>query len=399
MLTRARRVFLALIAAATVMLPLTPAPAYALPANPNVSDEVIEANWATLSAEQQETAKQVVAEAKAEGYSAEAAAAIAGNFWRESHFNVDAMNSVSGACGMYQALGDRQTLLFTYNGVSNCAGLKAKETTQAALADGRSEWLGWPTTSIIYGGMASYALNEADTWGITGGTVPSADDSFGSLEGFKSTDNWYLATWIWMTNWEAPGAAEAGFMQRASYAATVLKKVGNTDPAAKSDTASAQSGSTTSGGVLDEWSLPGMPKKPEIAKGQSLTFADGSQLTAKQRANASDLKTQLEEERDREAAESTRTWVTAVGIVLFLYALIILLSLLIDLAFPLFSALEGVTFGQVKYSPLPADERPKGTYGVAGVLTVCFAFAALGALIFTGVIQAWLAHLVIALFY
>lgn len=395
MLTRARRALLALIAAVIVMLPLTPAPAYALPANPNVSDEVIEANWATLSAEQQEAAKQVVAEAKAEGYSAEAAAAIAGNFWRESHFNVDAVNASSGACGMYQALGDRQTLLFTYNGVSGCSGLKAKETTQAALADGRSEWLGWPTTSIIYGGMASYALNEAGVWGITGGTVPSADDSFGSLEGFKSTDNWYFATWIWMTNWEAPGAAEAGFMERASYAATVLKKVGNTDPAAKSTTSGAQSGST--GGVLDEWSLPGMPKKPEIAKGQSLKFADGSQLTAKQRANASDLKTQLEEERDREAAESARTWVAVVGVVLFVYALVILLSLLIDLSFPLFSVLKGVTFGRIKYSPLPADERPKGTYGVAGVLTVCFAFAALGALIFTGVIQSWLAHLVIAL--
>lgn len=397
MLTRARRVLLALIAAATVMLPLTPAPAYALPANPNVSDEAIEANWATLSAEQQEVAKQVVAEAKAEGYSAEAAAAIAGNFWRESNFNVDAVNASSGACGMYQALGDRQTLLFTYNGVSGCSGLKAKETTQAALADGRSEWLGWPTTRLIYDGMASYALNEADIWGITGGTVPPADDSFGSLEGFKSTDNWYFATWIWMTNWEAPGAAEAGFMQRASYTATVLKKVGNTDPAAKSDTTSAQSGSTTDSGVLDEWSLPGMPKKPEIAKGQSLTFADGSQLTAKQRANASDLKTQLEEERDREAAESARTWVAVVGVALFLYALVILLSLLIDLSFPLFSALKGVTFGQVKYSPLPADERPKGTYGVAGVLATCFAFAALGALIFTGVIQTWLAHLIIAL--
>ena len=397
MLTRARRVLLALIAAATVMLPLTPAPAYALPANPNVSDEAIEANWATLSAEQQEVAKQVVAEAKAEGYSAEAAAAIAGNFWRESNFNVDAVNASSGACGMYQALGDRQTLLFTYNGVSGCSGLKAKETTQAALADGRSEWLGWPTTRLIYDGMASYALNEADIWGITGGTVPPADDSFGSLEGFKSTDNWYFATWIWMTNWEAPGAAEAGFMQRASYTATVLKKVGNTDPAAKSDTTSAQSGSTTDSGVLDEWSLPGMPKKPEIAKGQSLTFADGSQLTAKQRANASDLKTQLEEERNREAAASARTWVAVVGVVLFVYALVILLSLLIDLAFPLFSALEGVTFGWIKYSPLPAEERPKDTYGVVGVLAVCFAFAALGALIFTGVIQSWLAHLIIAL--
>lgn len=397
MLTRARRVLLALIAAATVMLPLTPAPAYALPANPNVSDEAIEANWATLSAEQQEVAKQVVAEAKAEGYSAEAAAAIAGNFWRESNFNVDAVNASTGACGMYQALGDRQTLLFTYNGVSGCSGLKAKETTQAALADGRSEWLGWPTTRLIYDGMASYALNEADIWGITGGTVPPADDSFGSLEGFKSTDNWYFATWIWMTNWEAPGAAEAGFMQRASYTATVLKKVGNTDPAAKSDTTSAQSGSTTDSGVLDEWSLPGMPKKPEIAKGQSLTFADGSQLTAKQRANASDLKTQLEEERNREAAASARTWVAVVGVVLFVYALVILLSLLIDLAFPLFSALEGVTFWWIKYSPLPAEERPKGTYGVVGVLAVCFAFAALGALIFTGVIQTWLAHLIIAL--
>ena len=38
MLTRARRALLALIAAVIVMLPLTPAPAYALPANPNVSD-------------------------------------------------------------------------------------------------------------------------------------------------------------------------------------------------------------------------------------------------------------------------------------------------------------------------------------------------------------------------
>ena len=395
MLTRARRALLALIAAATVMLPLTPAPAYALPANPNVSDEVIEANWATLSAEQQEAAKQVVAEAKAEGYSAEAAAAIAGNFWRESHFNVDAVNASSGACGMYQALGDRQTLLFTYNGVSGCSGLKAKETTQAALADGRSEWLGWPTTSLIYGGMASYALNEAGVWGITGGTVPSADDSFGSLEGFKSTDNWYFATWIWMTNWEAPGAAEAGFMERASYAATVLKKVGNTDPAAKSTTSGAQSGST--GGVLDEWSLPGMPKKPEIAKGQSLTFADGSQLTAKQRANASDLKTQLEEEKAREQASYVRAGIAVIGILLFVYSLVVLLALLFDLAASSDFMLKAVTLNRIKYSPLPAEERPKGTFGVVGVGVICFFLAALGALIFTGVLPSWLAHLIIAL--
>lgn len=184
-------------------------------------------------------------------------------------------------------------------------------------------------------------------------------------------------------------------MERASYAATVLKKVGNTDPAAKSSTSGAQSGST--GGVLDEWSLPGMPKKPEIAKGQSLTFADGSQLTAKQRANASDLKTQLEEEKAREQAASARSGIAVIGILLFVYALVILLALLIDLSAPLFSVLKGVTFGRIKYSPLPADERPEGTYGVAGVLATCFAFAALGALIFTGVIQTWLAHLVNAL--
>ena len=207
-----------------------------------------------------------------------------------------------------------------------------------------------------------------------------------------------------MTNWEAPGAAEAGFMERASYAATVLKKVGNTDPAAKSTTSGAQSGST--GGVLDEWSLPGMPKKPEIAKGQSLTFADGSQLTAKQRANASDLKTQLEEERDREAAESARTWVAVVGVVLFVYALVIVLAFLFDLAFPLFSLLKFATAGsltvhhesQSRAGVKELGAPPRGRWATWGnVFTTAGLVAALGGLLISGTLQSWLANLIIAI--
>jgi len=189
-------------------------------------------------------------------------------------------------------------------------------------------------------------------------------------------------------------------MQRASYTATVLKKVGNTDPAAKSDTTSAQSGSTTDSGVLDEWSLPGMPKKPEIAKGQSLTFADGSQLTAKQRANASDLKTQLEEERDREAAESARTWVAVVGVALFLYALVIVLAFLLDLAFPLFSILKIVTAGsltvhhesQSRAGVKELGAPPRGRWATWGnVFTTAGLVAALGGLLISGTLVRWVA--------
>ena len=90
--------------------------AYALPANPTVSDEAIEANWNSLDDEHKKIAQDVVSAAQAQGFSKEAAAAIAGNFWRESGFSLDAQNPSSGACGLYQALGSRRTSLLAKNG-------------------------------------------------------------------------------------------------------------------------------------------------------------------------------------------------------------------------------------------------------------------------------------------
>ena len=199
--------------------------AYALPANPTVSDEAIEANWNSLDDDHKKIAQDVVSAAQAQGFSKEAAAAIAGNFWRESGFSLDAQNPSSGACGLYQALGSRRTSLLAKNGVNSCSGLKADKTMEAAIEDGRLEWVGWKTTASIYPSMAQYALTDADKYGVKGAAVPSGEDKFDNVDAFKKTDNWYFATWIWMTNWEAPGGAEAGFMKRVSYTATILKKV------------------------------------------------------------------------------------------------------------------------------------------------------------------------------
>lgn len=359
--------------------------AYALPANPTVSDEAIETNWNSLDDEHKKIAQDVVSAAQAQGFSKEAAAAIAGNFWRESGFSLDAQNPSSGACGLYQALGSRRTSLLAKNGVNSCSGLKADKTMEAAIEDGRLEWVGWKTTASIYPSMAQYALTDADKYGVKGATVPSGEDKFDNVDAFKKTDNWYFATWIWMTNWEAPGGAEAGFMKRVSYTATILKKVNGGSVSSSSKSAASSDGA--GGGIKDDWELPGMPKKPSITEGQSVSLAEGSQLSQQQKDNLYDILAQ----RELESQSAIDRWVAVTcsvfGVLLIVWAVMQFAGLAVSLVSPQLHAYRLVMFGNLEYAPTPEEATSDKYVTLKGAIGIAVATLIMAALLLTAALQ------------
>lgn len=358
--------------------------AYALPANPTVSDEAIEANWNSLDDEHKKIAQDVVSAAQAQGFSKEAAAAIAGNFWRESGFSLDAQNPSSGACGLYQALGSRRTSLLAKNGVNSCSGLKADKTMEAAIEDGRLEWVGWKTTASIYPSMAQYALTDADKYGVKGAAVPSGEDKFDNVDAFKKTDNWYFATWIWMTNWEAPGGAEAGFMKRVSYTATILKKVNGGSVSSSSASASSDG---AGGGIKDDWELPGMPKKPSITEGQAVSLAEGSQLSQQQKDNLYDILTQRELESQSALDRAVAVGCSVFGILLIVWAVMQFAGLAVSLVSPQLHAYRLVMLGNLEYAPTPEEATSDKYVTLKGAIGIAVATLIMAALLLTAALQ------------
>lgn len=359
--------------------------AYALPANPTVSDEAIEANWNSLDDEHKKIAQDVVSAAQAQGFSKEAAAAIAGNFWRESGFSLDAQNPSSGACGLYQALGSRRTSLLAKNGVNSCSGLKADKTMEAAIEDGRLEWVGWKTTASIYPSMAQYALTDADKYGVKGATVPSGEDKFDNVDAFKKTDNWYFATWIWMTNWEAPGGAEAGFMKRVSYTATILKKVNGGSVSSSSKSAASSDGA--GGGIKDDWELPGMPKKPSITEGQAVSLAEGSQLSQQQKDNLYDILAQRELESQSALDRGVAVACLVFGVLLIAWAVMQFAGLAVSLVSPQLHAYRLVMLGNLEYAPTPEEATSDKYVTLKGAIGIAVATLIMAALLLTAALQ------------
>ena len=359
--------------------------AYALPANPTVSDEAIEANWNSLDDEHKKIAQDVVSAAQAQGFSKEAAAAIAGNFWRESGFSLDAQNPSSGACGLYQALGSRRTSLLAKNGVNSCSGLKADKTMEAAIEDGRLEWVGWKTTTSIYPSMAQYALTDADKYGVKGATVPSGEDKFDNVDAFKKTDNWYFATWIWMTNWEAPGGAEAGFMKRVSYTATILKKVNGGSVSSSSKSAASSDGA--GGGIKDDWELPGMPKKPSITEGQAVSLAEGSQLSQQQKDNLYDILAQRKLESQSALDRTVAVACSVFGILLIVWAVMQFAGLSVSLVSPQLHAYRLVMLGNLEYAPTPGEATSDKYVTLKGAIGIAVATLIMAALLLTAALQ------------
>ena len=255
---------------------------------------------------------------------------------------------------------------------------------EAAIEDGRLEWVGWKTTASIYPSMAQYALTDADKYGVKGAAVPSGEDKFDNVDAFKKTDNWYFATWIWMTNWEAPGGAEAGFMKRVSYTATILKKVNGGSVSSSSASAGTDG---AGGGIKDDWELPGMPKKPSITEGQAVSLAEGSQLSQQQKDNLYDILAQRELESQSALDRAVAVGCSVFGILLIVWAVMQFAGLAVSLVSPQLHAYRLVMLGNLEYAPTPEEATSDKYVTLKGAIGIAVATLIMAALLLTAALQ------------
>lgn len=356
---------------ALTILPFTLAPAHALPANPKVDQAKIDATWDSLNDEQKKVANEVMKNLMSNGYSREAAAAIGGNFWQESTWN-PTLQVGGGACGLYQAL-DRKEHLFKHAGVSNCSQLTVEGTMKAYHADTWNfKLLGDPSGPANYPSHSAHALDGAAEAGVTGATIPSSTDSFGSAETFKTTKDWYFATWIFAVNWERCGGAEALFMKRTLYTATLLSKA---DGGSSSSSPANTPQSGTSGGFVSEQDLQGMPSKPIVPKGDDIPDSKYENLSTGQKVNIGDIKDNLSEGFWGQVSNATRILLVTGGILLYAYAVILFLALIADVTTPSLGLFTLATFKRIPYTPDKGIMKP--------ALTI-FSVVILAALLQTG---------------
>lgn len=366
---------------------LTSVPAFASePALPTVDAAEMDAQYATLSEESKANAKAIAQAFMENGFSKEATAGVLGNAWRESHFNPNAENSI-GACSIFQFLGGRRDSLLTAVGASSCSGLDAKKVGEfAATEPSNLALLANPMNN--HGGYSS-AFDAESVQGISGAAYPSADDSFGSLENFKSTKNWYFATIIWGANWERGGNSEMKFKQTALWSATSLKYFTDGSVTSGSDAAQSKGNAGSAGGVKTEWDLIGMPSKVTLPDGTPITVGDASKLSASERANVGEFKDSIQKDISDKSYTTASTAISALGITLFIYAFIVLLAFIADYITPGTNGFftKAVTFGTTGYSPEAENNNVKN------ILFISFGLAAVGALIFTGTLSGAVLHL------
>lgn len=180
---------------------------------------------------------------------------------------------------------------------------------------------------------------------------------------------------------------------------------------------SSQSGAvaTTDTGIISDLDLPGMPPrtvgqnhqlseadKLAFAK-DTLKFASYTNLNTTQKDNVDQIIAQRQLEQDSKLSNGFSTGAAIVGILLFLYALIIVLAFLLDLSYPLFSLLKKVTGGSLtvhheSQSSAGVKELgtpPRGRWATwRNVFVTAGLVAALGGLLISGTLVRWVVSFV-----
>lgn len=180
---------------------------------------------------------------------------------------------------------------------------------------------------------------------------------------------------------------------------------------------SSNSGDTTTAtdtGIISDLDLPGMPPrtvgqnhqlseadKLAFAK-DTLKFANYTNLNTTQKDNVDQIVAQRQLEQNSKLSNGFSTGAAIIGIILFLYALVIVLAFLFDLAFPLFSLLKTVTGGsltvhhesQSRVGVKELGAPPRGRWATWGnVFATAGLVAALGGLLISGTLVRWVASL------
>lgn len=366
---------------------LSPRPAYALPPNPSISDEILDTTWDSLDENGKKNAKEVMAALKGEGFSTEAAAGVAGNIWMESNFRNDAVNPDDGSCGFFQFLGGR---LDAFKAAFHpCTSASAADTLHYVFTAEIEKWnieqlSAKPSRLGDYGPPARADFSSE---GISV-TIPTEADYFPDLDAFKKTNSWFMTTWIWATNWERPDYTAAHLARRAKYAATVLKHVGDVDPSRPS--ADIDEAVGRSDKLVAEWDLVGMGIRPSMEPGREVSLPDTSGLTAAEKDQIADMN--AGDETVPVVLKVIHGIVSAIGILCMLYVVFLMVALALDKTLKLgdISPVKILTRRELT----TVKPAPSGTITTAGVLVIMGGLALLGSLLISGILPKAVAFMI-----
>lgn len=369
---------------------LTPTASAEVAVNPTVSDDQIEADWKSIEASGgQDRVKEMWQAGKALGLSDAALAGVMGNAWTESASWRPGLDGGSG-CSYFQWIGGRRTNAEKLLGKS-CKDMTPSDAIKRVMMD---DEIGVVTNQLYadmttkYHGAAKQALAEK---GINVDVPSTAETKFESVDAFKSTNNYFLATWTFMTVWERPGSGSS-FGARYVHAATVFKKMNGVGASSSSD---SQKKKDNKGDEYDEWALPGMPDKPEYPEGGTVKIGTYNDLSVDDRANVSALSDQLKTETALDRDKKIGGVVALGGYLVIMWGVALFIGLAFDLVSPLGLNLgvQVLTLGQRKlWTESKGLEKPKGTVTIGGVIAMILVAWVLGALVVSGVVTKLITH-------
>ena len=155
---------------------------------------------------------------KAAGFSDKAAAAVHANIGYESGgYNMNAVNPDSGAYGLCQWLGGRQTALKSKPNYNTDANVQIDFFLE--------EWAGF--NYDLYCSDSKYAeYNPSRVHAINAGFTISDTRTIKSTSEFMSSDDMYQCTYLFMLGFERPGKSNKSLGTRCANADTILRTFG-----------------------------------------------------------------------------------------------------------------------------------------------------------------------------
>lgn len=136
---------------------------------------------------------------------------------------------------------------------------------------------------------------------------------------------------------------------------------------------------------VGEWELDGMMGRTQMEQGHGLP-SDPTILSADQKQQASELLDGLQYDREKSFVSKFTTGVSLVGILIFLYGIVVLLAFFIDRTSMggMQIMLPAVTLNRFRVHTGSKESRPDGGVGWIGILCMSAGFIIIGAFVFSG---------------
>lgn len=240
--------------------------------------------------------------------------------------------------------------------------------------------------------QVAYLKKELDqgNWWSYGGNYSSYDD-------FKNEDNFITATDVFCFGFERPGIPHLD--RRHDIAREVFETYTGTDISGSDADIEAQEDASKEvvGGqtIVNEWDLVGMPGQSELTKDASnISLPDKSTLSTKEGITVATIRWDILQGRKDSLLYWIRVGVSFIGLVVIVYALLLLVAYIFDMANNVFevSLLNIMSFGTLKISY--GDYVSKGYVNGTKITKICVVSMIVGMFLLSGGIFNFMAEVI-----